>query len=287
MIVYPALIFAISLAPQKLRPNVITDVLPTGFTKVRFEEAANHEPVDMLILGSSHAYRGFDPRIFEEKGIITFNLGTTAQTPIQSELILETFIDQFAPTRVLLEVYPWGFTSDGIESSIDLLYYGRPIDRLTIVRKTPTIRVLNSSIYAALSGSKLEEMRSKKDQYISGGYVEREVNFLRSISQSSKSWNWNEDQFEAMSRIVAKCRERNIQLVLVQAPTTWAFYSSFTNNQEFEGRMKEYGAYYNFNGLPALEDSLHFYDEDHLNQAGVSLFNKALLDTLLSQDDLD
>ncbi len=284
---YPVFLLACSLLPQKLRPYLITEVEPTGLTSARFEEAANHKPVDMVILGSSHAYRGFDPRIFEERGIAIFNLGTTAQTPIQSELILDTFIDRLAPTMVLLEVYPWGFTSDAVESSIDLLYYGRPIDRLRIVRTTPTIGVLNSAIYSALRGSKLEEIRSKKDQYICGGYVEREVYLVKSIKQPIKSWQWNENQFEALSRIVAKCQERNIRLVLVQAPTTQAFYSSFTNNMEFTERMKGYGTYYDFNGLSALSDSLHFYDEDHLNQDGVYLFNIALLDTLFSQVDLD
>ncbi len=280
-------LLACSLLPQKLRPYLITEVEPTGFTSARFEEAANHKPVDMVILGSSHAYRGFDPRIFEERGIAVFNLGTTAQTPIQSELIMDRFIDQLDPGQVLLEVYPWGFTSDGVESSIDLLYYGRPIDRLTIVRATPTIGVLNSAIYAALMGSKLEEIRSKKDQYIFGGFVEREVYLVKSIKQPIKSWQWNENQFEALSRIVAKCQERNVRLVLVQAPTTQAFYSSYSNNEEFENRMKGFGEYHNFNGLTALEDSLHFYDEDHLNQDGVYLFNIALLDTLFSQVDLD
>lgn len=284
---YPVFLLACSLLPQKLRPYLITEVEPTGFTSARFEEAANYKPVDLLILGSSHAYRGFDPRIFEERGISIFNLGTTAQTPIQSELILDTFIDRLGPTMVLLEVYPWGFTSDGVESSIDLIFHGSLLGREKLVRATWDIKVLNSSIYATIVNEKTPEIQSTRDKYIYGGYVERAMGFLIEHEYPTKSWQWNENQFEALSRIVAKCQERNVRIVLVQAPTSQAFYSSYSNNGEFEGRMIEFGEYHNFNGLSALSDSLHFYDEDHLNQDGVYLFNIALLDTLFSQVDLD
>lgn len=42
--------------------------------------------------------------------------------------------------------------------------------------------------------------------------------------------------------------------------------------------------FYNFNEplLPQLESTEYFYDEFHLNQKGVELYNKALLDSVLN-----
>ena len=60
-------------------------------------------------------------------------------------------------------------------------------------------------------------------------------------------------------------------------------YKSFTNNQEFNNMIKEFGAYYNFNEKPFLNDTLHFYDKDHLNQEGVTLFNQKLIELLKSK----
>ena len=39
--------------------------------------------IDVLVLGSSHAYRGFDPRIFKKAGIKLFNFGSSGQTLLQ------------------------------------------------------------------------------------------------------------------------------------------------------------------------------------------------------------
>ena len=44
--------------------------------------------------------------------------------------------------------------------------------------------------------------------------------------------------------------------------------------------MGMYSEYYNFNEILTLNDSLSFYDYDHLNQNGVELFNKKLIELL-------
>ena len=41
--------------------------------------------------------------------------------------------------------------------------------------------------------------------------------------------------------------------------------------------MESFGDYTNFNNNSCLNDSLHFYDNNHLNQAGVEIFNKELI----------
>ena len=44
--------------------------------------------------------------------------------------------------------------------------------------------------------------------------------------------------------------------------------------------MQEYSTYYNYNKLLNLNDTLDFYDDDHLNQSGVTVFNQALIKDL-------
>lgn len=54
----------------------------TGNSYTRLSEVEDIKNIDILFLGSSHTYRGFDTRIFSKYGYSTFNLGTTSQTPI-------------------------------------------------------------------------------------------------------------------------------------------------------------------------------------------------------------
>ena len=60
-----------------------------GHLHSRLLEINKHQNVDVLFLGSSHAYRGFDTRIFKESGIASFNLGSSSQAPVQSLLLLK------------------------------------------------------------------------------------------------------------------------------------------------------------------------------------------------------
>ena len=44
--------------------------------------------------------------------------------------------------------------------------------------------------------------------------------------------------------------------------------------------MRQYSEYYNFNEIITLNDTLYFYDSHHLNQDGVNIFNKKLIELL-------
>ena len=59
-----------------------------GHTFTRMQDAQKTKNVDVLIVGSSHAYRGIDPRILQKDGISAFNLGSSAQTPINTKVLL-------------------------------------------------------------------------------------------------------------------------------------------------------------------------------------------------------
>jgi len=75
--------------------------------------------VDILFLGSSHSYRGFNPQYFS--GYKTFNLGSSAQTPIQTNLLLKRYLHQLNPKTIVYEVYPISLSIDGVESSSDII----------------------------------------------------------------------------------------------------------------------------------------------------------------------
>src|SRR5262245_26702081 len=55
-----------------------------GQSVPQWQEFDQKEHYDVLVLGSSHAYRGYDPEHFAKRGLRMFNLGSTAQTPMNS-----------------------------------------------------------------------------------------------------------------------------------------------------------------------------------------------------------
>ena len=81
-------------------------------------------------------------------------------------------------------------------------------------------------------------------------------------------------------RIIKFIDANGTRKILVQAPYPSSFYQSTTNNDFFDKQMKKNGLYYNYNEKLMLDDSLHFYDRNHLNQKGVAIFNTELIKIL-------
>ena len=271
----------------------------------RIRELQDVTDVDVLIVGSSHAYRGFDPRIFEEHGIKAFNLGSSSQTPIQTHLLLNRYLNQLNPDIVIYEVFPNAFSVDGVESALDIISNdNNDMYSVRMALEVRSIVSINCLLYTVISESILQVMHKATannepgvigpDTYVNGGYVEKDSSFhidLPMIKQGN-AWNLQSFHLRKFQKSLLELKERNIKVFLVYAPISKRLYDSYINNLEFEGIMDvfdEYGKYMNFNQFIDLNDSLHFYDSDHLNQNGVRIFNKRLIDTLrlidyLSQD---
>lgn len=274
--------------PNHFRPNVVFNPFKQQFFNARLAEASTVSDVDLLFLGSSHAYRGFDPRIFAEQGYRSFNLGSSSQTPKQTEILLDRYLAQLNPKLVLYEVYPLTFEIDGIESTIGLVSAAQNDYQSTwLAISTGNFKAINTLMVGQTHQWLFSEDDSKElpttkiDRYIQGGYVERKLmHFSPPESADSVRWNWTDDQLQAFERVLSKFEELEIPYLLVFAPISDYDYTAHTNNAEFDSLMQSYGSYINFNEQLQLNDSLHFYDANHLNQAGVELFNEAVLDVL-------
>ena len=91
------LVFWGELTPPLLKKNLNYKKGSYGHLYSRIRELKKTHDVDILFLGSSHTYRGFDPRIFARHGFHTFNLGSSSQSPIQTEILLKRYLDKLNP----------------------------------------------------------------------------------------------------------------------------------------------------------------------------------------------
>ncbi|HRO44576.1 hypothetical protein [Agriterribacter sp.] len=272
--------------PQSFKPNIKYVKGGYGYTFSRLKEIKQLDKgVDILFLGSSHAYRGFDPRNFP--GMKTFNLGSNSQTPIQTDLLLQRYLDKVTPKMIIYEVFPNGFCIDGVESALDIISNDKnDIGSVIMAFKINDIPTYNTLIYSSwcealhLYNSFSEPVRKQKfnDTYIRGGYVEKDLQqFSDTCCEPAKQWEFRREQIKAFEKTVTRIKTKKIELVLVYAPVTSSFYHSYINNQAFDSLMNTYNvSYYNFNELMHLNDSLDFYDKHHLNRDGVAAFNKEL-----------
>jgi len=68
--------------------------------------------------------------------------------------------------------------------------------------------------------------------------------------------------------------------ILAVAPVARSIERASNPLPQFQAEMAEYGDFH-FMPLPQLDDSLHFYDINHLNQDGVDIFCRAFRDSVI------
>ena len=64
---------------------------------------------------------GLTPECLNRLVILVLTFPSSGQTPIQAEIMLKRYLDQLNPQVVIIEVNPYAFTSDGVESALDLI----------------------------------------------------------------------------------------------------------------------------------------------------------------------
>lgn len=267
--------------PDFMAKNVRNCIGCYGHLNTRVKEIPNYKNVDLLILGSSHAYRGFDTRVFEKHGLTAFNLGSSSQSPIQTNVLLNQYIDHLNPKLLVLEVYAGTLGIDGVESSLDLAANNKmDWNYIKTLVDLKNIRSVNSAIYGSfreffsLNDDFEEDLIQGEDKYVKGGFVETEFRKNPLKNERTQAWEINPTQIKYLERNIELLKEKNIPFILVQTPITNKLYRAKTNIEEVDQLLSELGRYKNFQGDLELNDTLDFYDSNHLNQAAVEQFNE-------------
>jgi len=287
VIVYSVIIVAWKeFGPKEHTKNIPHYIKSSGFTYTRMQEVKKTNDIDLLILGSSHAYRNFNTSFFDRLNLSSFNLGSSSQTHIQTNLLLNRYLHLLNPKIALYEVYPFTMTADGVESSLDLIANdANDLQSLKMAINTRNIKVVNSFIYSVYNQyfqEKEDEELVKKsgDKYIQGGFVESKEKEYSATKYEEQEWHYLDQQINYFKKNVSLLKENGVEVIFIYAPITRNRYNSYTNHDEFFELIKKQGDFINFNDLSIWEDSLHFNDSHHLNSKGREVFNSILVDSL-------
>lgn len=273
--------------PLSLRSNLPFHLGGIGYSYTRFNEAAGYQHADVLILGSSHAYRGYDPRLFSKQNWSMFNLGSSAQTPKQTAYVLKKYLKNFHPKLVIFDLYPILFKSDGVESTVDLLSNTTLDEELwNLGLAENNIQVYNTMLYRVChdmlgfnKGFIEKSPDGTGDTYIKGGYVESFHQFEPRSFYKEEKYELDKQQLKALQNIVQMLKDNDIPFMLLQSPLPKSRYDSFVNNRMVDSVFMNYGLYKNANEVLSIPDSC-FFDHSHLNQRGVNMYNEYVIDLI-------
>ena len=286
-LLFAAVVYVLLLPtiPQRLTFGLIRNLKVIegggGYALTRYAEADTAGKMDVILLGSSLTYRAYDVRIFEAEGFKVFNLGSSSQTPVQSELLLKRYLDRMDPALVVIEVTPSNLSRDGVESALDLIANSTiDADTWKMATEVGHLYTLNALLYRAVRQAitgpitATEVLHKASSKYVGRGYVERDPgNKRHKPFKKGPEREELEFQEQALQRMVELLRSRNKAFVLVDPVVSRIYYQHYPDLDGFHAKMRSLGPFLEMNDYMDLNDSLHFYDTHHLEQSGVELYN--------------
>ena len=181
-----------------------------------------------LALGSSHAYR-----TFVSKDNDLFNLGSTAQSHLQTYGLVQEYIEKINPEIVIYEVYPAVFFGKfGLESQIDINHSLADYKSIRHIFSYSSIKNFRSIINSiSLDFFRLKPKASAVSRasdltniYTCGGYVKRdgslkEGSYCKQEQQLQLS-DIDKEQLDYFFETINFIREKQIPIYFVIAPYT-------------------------------------------------------------------
>ena len=242
---------------------------------------SNHVKYNVVVLGSSHAYRGYDPRIFEREGLSLFNAGTSAQNAKGSLVLYKEYLKDRADVFIL-DVYDPVFELEGTESNMRLIQ-NVPTNEaaLALVQQEWKMYTVNA-LAVRLASLHLRDEAPNAD-YVKNGFCEKKGILLAVEPLNDSVFDANEEMFEAFEALVKQMQADGKRVVLCSHPLPasaglHSYHDKFL--ERFTPFIQRYGlTYIDLTYYTEGFGLNEFADLSHLNQQGVELYNRLLLNT--------
>ncbi len=244
---------------------------------------ANYE---VLVLGSSHAYRGYDPREFEKHQLTLFAAGSGFQNTMASYILSKDIFHVGKNSLVIIDLFDQTFEGDGLGC------FGRVMQNMgtdaaakELLWRKPDLRVFNSFWCRMFSKNAPTEVPDEEG-YLFNGYCPK-TDTLQTLPAEMNLGNeieFNIQFAHYLDLLIAQIKSDSAQVVLVSHPQPKL--ESFTQyHQAFLKFIqpviqKHQVEYLDYNSDHSLNNFEHFADANHLNQAGVTEWNGILIGKL-------
>jgi len=241
---------------------------------------------DVLIYGSSKAYRNYNPSIFKEKlGLSCFNNGMDGQNIYYHYALLASSIERYKPKLVLLDLFDVDYTITSSDWSMDRLnvllpFYGqnKSINEVIELRsKYEKIKMLSSIYpYNSLFVDILKSIHLKKDStFGSQGYLpaQKQVGMIDRMTKFNFKKDSAEDQIKTLylKKIFQICKQKDIKLVVIMSP----MYSENAAQPKILEKIavENQIPFWNFTHISLFADISLFSDPAHLNETGANKYS--------------
>lgn len=282
--IYVAVIFIFSnvqLIDRRMSSFFIPNMQRNGGQEMQMmrDLTSNQVKYDAIVLGSSHAYRGYDPRIFEQSGMNLFNAGTSAQNAKGLFVLYNEYLRDRSDVFIL-DIYDPVFELEGTESNMRLIQ-NVPTEKaaVALVRQECKIYTVNALLVRFASINPIDE--APNNDYVKNGFCEKKGILYAVEPLNDSVFDANEEMFVAFETLIKQTQADGKRVVLCSHPLP-ASAGLRNYHDKFLSRFTPLIVRL---GIPYIDLTYYtegfgineFADLSHLNQQGVELYNRLLL----------
>ena len=271
------------------------------------EEEKNH---DIIFIGDCEVYENFSPiTLWENYGLTSYIRGSAQQLIWQSYYLLEETLKYEEPEIVVFNILSLKYdqpqreaynrmTLDGMKlssSKLKSIKASMMDDENIIDYLVPLLRY--HSRWSELEEDDFKYIFKKDNQFHNGYYMRADVKPVTSIPEGKKlpDYRFGENAYDYLDLMVELCKSKDIELVLIKAPSLYPYWYD-----EWDLQMVEYAEehdllYINF--LDLIDEVGIDFDTDtydaglHLNVYGAEkladYFGKILVENFQLEDKRD
>lgn len=258
-----------------------------GGTWLKLHQFDKEKKWDVIVLGSSHAFKGYDPAVFSKHGLEMYNLGTSNQHMMCTYYIAKNTLNKENCKLVILDMFDRVFSNEMIESMSDIIQ-NTPDDKtaIEIALSTPDIRAINM-ITLRLFNKTTVPLNTDTLGYVRGYKVARQF-VTPEIADKEKaffSYITNERQLRYLDKLLGYLKEAGIPVVVAEHPLPHIYTAR--EHDKFIADIKPVLEKHEVKFLDYTNDKefiyklSYFSDENHLNHLSVPKYNERLLSDLV------
>ncbi len=282
-----------------LVPKYATDVVEGSLIAEYYQEEKDH---DVVFIGDCEVYENFSPRVlWEEYGINSYIRGSAQQLIWQSYYLLEDTLRYEKPEVVIFNVLAMQYDRPQKEAYNRMSLEGMKWSgaKVKAIRASMTEReeFLDYVFPILRYHSRWKELKSEDVQYLfdrkkvshNGYYMRVDVKPAENVPEGNilADYQFGENAYDYLDRMTRLCRENDIQLILIKAPSLYPFWY-----EEWEQQIEDYAEkndllYLNFLEMTeetGIDFSTDTYDGGlHMNLSGAEKLS-ACLGRILQED---
>lgn len=286
---YIVCLFLLSNIKYKNFPLLIytANYYPTkgGHTYQAFKEYDRDGNYDLIFIGSSHAYRSYDPRIFDKYNINSFNMGTSGQSLESSLIVLKKIVNKSNVKNILLEIdrTQLSGTIETNESGFDIAYNAPTyLVVFEYVLRFYDWRFINLLSYKLFTES--HQLVYKDTTYLQRGYSIKQDSAKCSYFIYNEAKPLSTEKLNVLEDIIKLTKANDINLIVASQPMPKGYsqqeHNCFLNY--IKPLLNQYNIeHFDYTFNSTFKTGAHFFDHSHLNQSGVNIYDSLLLNNNL------